>query len=109
MLMCSSAVNRRYSGISWARKPTSASQAGSWRGVPPSTDISPAVGRASPDSSRSSVVLPAPFGPISAHMRPSGTVTSQSLSAVTRRNCLTSPRVWMTVVMRSPPGVLPAA
>ena len=91
--MWSSAVNRRYSGMSWARKPISARKAGSWRGARPSTFMSPAVGRASPDSNRSSVVLPAPFAPISAQIQPSGTVTSQSLRAVTRRNRLASPRV----------------
>jgi len=61
----------------------SARNAGSWRGVVPFTVAWPAVGPASPASSRSSVVLPAPFGPISAQIRPSGTVTVQSVSAVT--------------------------
>jgi hypothetical protein len=43
----------------------------------------PEVGRARPASSRSSVVLPAPFGPISAQIRPSGTLIVQSVSALT--------------------------
>ena len=45
----------------------------------------PLVGLASPARIRSSVVLPAPFGPISAETRPSGTVTVHSVSALTRR------------------------
>jgi hypothetical protein len=45
----------------------------------------PLVGLASPASIRSSVVLPAPFGPTSAETRPSGTVTVHSVSALTRR------------------------
>ena len=57
----------------------------SWRGVLPLTVISPAVGTASPASRRSSVVLPAPFWPISAVIRPSGTVTVQSVRADTLR------------------------
>ena len=61
----------------------SARKAGSWRGVVPFTVTWPAVGRARPASSRSSVVLPAPFGPISAEIRPSGTLIVQVLSAVT--------------------------
>jgi hypothetical protein len=60
-----------------------ARKAGSWRGVVPFTVTCPAVGRVSPASSRSSVVLPAPFGPISAQIRPSGTLTVQPLRAVT--------------------------
>ena len=45
----------------------------------------PEVGRAGPASRRTSRVksLPAPFGPISAEIRPSGTVIVQSFSAVT--------------------------
>ena len=78
-------------GISWARKPISARKAGSWRGAPPSTVISPAVGLAKPASRRSSVLLPAPFGPIRADIRPSGRVAAQSLRAVTRRHCFDSP------------------
>ncbi len=61
----------------------SARKAGSWRGVLPFTVTWPAVGRARPASSRSSVVLPAPFGPISAEIRPSGTETEAPASAVT--------------------------
>jgi len=51
--------------------------------VPPSTATSPLLGFASPLSSRSSVVLPAPFGPISAAIVPWGRVIVQSLRAVT--------------------------
>ena len=39
----------------------------------------------------------------------SASIMMQLLSAVTRRNRLASPRVWITVVMRSPPAGLPAA
>ena len=109
MPMWSCAVSRRYSGISWARKPISARYAGSWRAAPPSTAARPAVGAASPASSRSSVVLPAPFGPTSADIRPSGTLIVQSLSAVTRRYRLVSPLVSITAVMRCPPQRAPAA
>ncbi len=63
----------------------SARNAGACRGAPPSTETVPRVGLASPASIRSSVVLPAPFGPTSAETRPSGTVTVQSVSALTRR------------------------
>jgi hypothetical protein len=59
----------------------SARKAGSWRGAVPFTVTWPAVGRDRPASSRSSVVLPAPFGPISAEIRPSGTVIVQSVRA----------------------------
>ena len=45
----------------------------------------PADGRTSPARIRSSVVLPAPFGPISAQTRPSGTVTVHSVRALARR------------------------
>ena len=55
------------------------------RGAPPRTEAVPPVGLASPASSRSSVVLPAPFGPTSADTRPSGTVTVHSVSALTPR------------------------
>ena len=67
----------------------------------------PAVGRVRPASSRSSVVLPAPFGPTSAAIRPSGTVIEQSLSAVTRRYRFVSPCVSIAAVMRSPPRSQP--
>jgi hypothetical protein len=83
--MWSSAVNRGYSGISWARNPIPARNPGSCRGAPPRTEAVPPVGLTSPASSRSSVVLPAPFGPTSAHTRPSGTATEHSVSALTRR------------------------
>ena len=61
----------------------SARKAGSWRGRLPFTVTWPSVGLASPVSIRSSVVLPAPFGPISAEIRPSGMVMEQSARAVT--------------------------
>ena len=64
---------------------------GSCRGTPPSKVAVPLVGAASPASSRSSVLLPAPFGPMSAQIRLSGTVIEQSLSAVTRRYRFDSP------------------
>jgi hypothetical protein len=60
MPMWSSADIRRYSGISWARNPISARKAGDWRGALPRIAASPLVGLASPDSSRSSVVLTTP-------------------------------------------------
>jgi hypothetical protein len=63
----------------------SARKAGSWRGVPPFTVVWPALGLDSPASRRSSVVLPAPFGPMSAEILPSGTVIVQSFRAVTLR------------------------
>jgi len=63
----------------------SARKAGSWRGVPPFTVARPALGLDSPASRRSSVDLPAPFGPTSAEIRPSGTLIVQSVRAVTLR------------------------
>ena len=52
--MWSSAVSRRYNGMSWARKPTSARKPVSpWPGVCPSTDTLPSLGRASPHRMRS--------------------------------------------------------
>src|SRR5579859_3802183 len=91
--------------MSWATYPICARKSGSWRGAPPSTRAEPAVGRASPVSSRSSVDLPAPFGPTSALIRPCGTVTVQSLSAVPRRYRLVSPAVSMA---SGPPPAPPA-
>jgi hypothetical protein len=78
----------------------SARKAGSCRGVPPSTRAEPPVGQARPVSSRSSVDLPAPLGPTSALIRPWGTVTEQSLSAVARRYRLVS----AAVSIAGPPG-----
>ena len=63
----------------------SARNAGSCRGSPSRTEAVPADGRTSPARIRSSVVLPAPFGPISAQTRPSGTVTVHSVRARARR------------------------
>ena len=75
----------------------SARNAGSCRGTPPSTRADPAVGLARPVSSRSRVDLPAPFGPTSALIRPSGTVTVQSLRAALRRYRLVSPLVSIAI------------
>ena len=56
----------------------------------------PAVGRSTPVSRLMSVVLPAPFGPISAWRAPVSTVSDTSLVAVMPPNCLTSPLVSST-------------
>src|SRR5258708_23974378 len=55
-----------YSGVSWATNAMPSSGAGDRAGRPPSTVTPPADGAARPTARCSSVVLPAPFGPISA-------------------------------------------
>src|SRR4051812_44243845 len=58
----------------------------------PMTRTSPAVGRIRPASSRSSVLLPAPFGPATASASPGASVRSTSRRTRTRPNDRHSPR-----------------
>jgi hypothetical protein len=54
-------------------------------GDAPNTCADPSLGASSPTAMRRNVVLPAPFGPISAITLPSGMDTVQSRSAQVRR------------------------
>src|SRR3954465_6790441 len=65
----------------------------SWCEGMPSTLASPRSARRMFISRRSVVVLPAPFGPISANTAPSGTRRSRSSTASRRPNCFVRPRV----------------
>src|SRR5215213_1519653 len=62
----------------------------------PSSRMVPAVGRSTPVNMLMIVVLPAPFGPISACRAPFSTESVTSLVATMPPNCLTSPFVSST-------------
>ena len=81
----SATLKRRYSGWSCATKPTRGSTREGWsRGDAPNTRMVPALGAANPMASWRSVVLPAPFGPTSAAIRPAGRCSEQSRNAQER-------------------------
>ena len=73
-----------YTGVSWATNAMPSSAACDPAAKPPSTETVPADGDASPAARFSSVVLPAPFGPISAVTCPAGTASAHSRSAQVR-------------------------
>ena len=81
-----------YVGVSWATNPTRPSWAGLvGRAARRAPRPCPRVGASSPTARRSSVVLPAPFGPTSPTTRPAGTASVQSDSAHRRRYRLPRP------------------
>src|SRR3954471_1719962 len=65
----------------------------------PSSRMRPAVGRSTPVSRLITVVLPAPFGPISACRAPFCTESVTSLVAMMPPNCFTSPCVCSTAAI----------
>ena len=60
----------------------------------PSNTIRPLVGDMAPEIRLNSVVLPAPFGPISPVIAPSDTSSEQWSTARTPPNSLTTSRTW---------------
>src|SRR5256885_14022181 len=70
----------------------------------PSSRMVPAVGRSTPVNMLMIVVLPAPFGPISACRAPFSTESVTSLVAIMPPNCFTSPFVSSTGAISAPLG-----
>src|ERR1700722_11087672 len=68
----------------------------------PARSIVPALGCRKPDSILKNVVLPAPFGPITANRLPSGTTRSISLLATNPPNFLVRPRTLRRVTGSTP-------
>ena len=103
MPMWSSAVNRRYSGISWARKPTSARKAGCWRGMPPSTVASP---RGRPGQPGQQAEQRGLARAVRADQRGDPPLRDGDAAIAQRGDVavlLASPRVSIAGIMRSPP------
>src|SRR3954468_3186969 len=71
----------------------------------PSSRMVPAVGRSTPVNMLMIVVLPAPFGPISACRAPFSTESVTSLVATMPPNCFTRPFVSSTGAMSAPLGL----
>src|SRR5437763_1029846 len=75
----------------------------------PSSQIVPAVGRSTPVRRLMIVVLPAPFGPISAWRAPFCTDRETSLVATIPPKCFSSPRVSSTGGIGTPLAREPAS
>src|SRR5438874_8874599 len=84
--------------------PTRASAGSPGRTTWPSRRASPRSGRTRPTSTRSVVVLPAPFGPRSPHTSPFSTANPKSSTASTSRKRLVSPDTAITGTAPEPTG-----